>query len=276
MGRGRMPRSRVIRNFLTAMTTSRRILLGAAICLVGIVLAWRSLHRADSLSVATSPVAPHVEQALGETNGNLVLATEDNVHSLVESARNSGLSAAQFDAIPTEFTGSSSHVDLADAFASRLASYLMLDFDRSYDDMVDRGWPQPSDATREAQKRKWVERKNSSNNIEVDPSDVSLASLASSSFSDPRAAPLDGYGRSCFKATPPDADEQTKERLSQVGEGIVELRIRARVPNIEGHSIPVFLGFQFTWDIQLHRWRWVQTCVYRRPSDLPAAFIPPI
>lgn len=258
------------------MTSRRRMLLGSAICLVGIVLAWRSLIRADSPSVATAPVAPHVEQSLGENNGNLVRATQDNAYSLVESARSSGLSAAQLDAFLTEFAGPSSHVDLVDAFASRLASFLMLDFDRSYDDMVDRGWPRPSDETRETQRRRWMERKNSSNRIEIDPASVSLVSLDPSSLDDPRAASLDGYGRSCFKATPPDAGEQAKERLSRVDEGIIEMRIRARVPSIEDHSIPVFLGYQFTWDTQLQKWRWVQTCVYRRPSDRPAAFIHPI
>ena len=64
--------------------------------------------------------------------------------------------------------------------------------------------------------------------------------------------------------------------LSLPDEGVVEVRLRAVLPNAEGQPTDVFLGYRFTWDTQLGKWRWIQTCVYSRPGDGPFATISPI
>jgi hypothetical protein len=64
--------------------------------------------------------------------------------------------------------------------------------------------------------------------------------------------------------------------LVEPDEGVVEVRLRGAVTDINGRLCDAFIGYRFTWDRNLECWRWVQTCLYTKDEDGPFAGQPVI
>jgi len=258
------------------MPNRLRTVLGVTVFITGLLLAWRAMHQAGTPAVVPQETQQHVEVAFSQTQDMLIATTLENKNVLINQAKRFALEAAGITPMPTPAQSSFGKIDLADAFCAQLSALLHGDYDASLTAMTDRGWPRPSEQRYEKDKARWTKQHERMKQVQIAPDSITARAIDPRSLADPKLDPVAGFGRSCYQTTPSDADDQPLPDLIRPQSGLIELRIRALLPNLHGEPQDVFIGYRFTWDTRIGMWRWIQTCVYRRPSDGPFGHLTPV
>ena len=254
-----------------------RLLLAIAICVAGMVLAGRVLLRSSPEEPRPVPeAAPEVQEALSQGIDRLRPIAPEAVPEILQSARAAAASAFAVDDLPPAAQSPRAAQDLSGAFSARLGSFLLHDLDASIADMIARGWPPIEAGAREYYAEQWELRRPDLEKVRLDPTSIEFRRIDPGAIEDPGLDPSSGFSKNCFQVTPHDEEGRPLRRLARASEGLVELRLRAEILNIDRKGQQVIFGLQFTWDTSVDAWRWVRTCVYSLPGSGPFGHISPI
>jgi hypothetical protein len=255
------------------MRLTPRTIAAVAICLVGLLVAARALWRTVPAPASSAPERDlpmevvEARAAMADLDESIRRLSDEERESFISGAPASVLGLVNRSALSADLPPRQV-ADLGVAFQERATALLAGDFERNVHDLTSRGWPSIKAEDLATMREHW---RSGWKAIAIDPEGLRIREHDAAALESAGGLKLDGYGMIEVAYEPHAAGGA----YSQAGERVVEVSFPARISDINGRPVTVILGYVFTWNAELERWRVLRTvCHYADPEAGPMAAPP--